>query len=329
MPKEKSKPTMKDVAQEAGVALATVSKVINGIPVGKEYRIRVEKAIKKLNYRVNIYAQGMRSDRTRTIQIIIPNLTNPFFAELVHHITRELAQRHYKTILCTTDGDYELEQTHVLMAEQHMADGIICLSYNPELKVPERIPLVSIDRCLGSNIPCVSSDNYGGGRLAVEKLMESGCSHLAFLRVGTSLANEPNKRKDGFVSACEEKGIPYALKMIDDGTPYSEFEGFLQEHTHGGKLDFDGIFCITDALAHWTRNTLQGMGIHVPDDVQIIGFDGVRCFGDMDFLCSTIVQPMERIAETCVDLVLDGHPEKAPSLICLPVNYAYGGTTWQ
>ena len=79
MPKEKTSPTMKDVAQEAGVSLGTVSKVINGIPVGKAYRIRVEKAIKTLNYRVNTYAQGMRSDRTRAIQVIIPNLTNPFF----------------------------------------------------------------------------------------------------------------------------------------------------------------------------------------------------------------------------------------------------------
>lgn len=125
MATEKPNPTMKDVAQEAGVALGTVSKVVNGIPVGEEYRVRVEKAIKKLGYRVNIYARGLRNERTRTIQVIIPNLTNPFFAELVHHITKELAQKDYKTMLCMTDGDPSLEQTHILMAKQHMADGII------------------------------------------------------------------------------------------------------------------------------------------------------------------------------------------------------------
>lgn len=258
MPKEKTSPTMKDVAQEAGVSLGTVSKVINGIPVGKAYRIRVEKAIKTLNYRVNTYAQGMRSDRTRTIQVIIPNLTNPFFAELVN---------------------------------------------------------------------CISRDNYGGGYLAAEKLIENGCSHLAVLRSGSSLPNEPNKRKDGFASACEERGIPYTLKAINDETPYSVFEAFFREHTHGGKLDYDGIFCVTDALAHWTRSILTSMGLRIPDDVQIIGFDGVRCFGNMDFFCSTIVQPLEGIAETCVSLVLDDPPMNAPSLICLPVSYAYGGTT--
>lgn len=329
MPKGKSVPTMKDVAQEAGVAIGTVSKVINGIPVGKEYRIRVEKAIKKLNYRVNIYAQGMRSERTHTIQVIVPNLGNPFFAELVNCIAKELQQRNYKAMLCTTDGDPGLEQSHVLLAEQHMADGIICLSYSPKLQAPESIPMVSIDRRLSPQIPCVSSDNYGGGHLAAEKLIENGCRRLAFLRVGTSLVNEPNKRKDGFVSACEEYGIPYALQMINDGTPYSVFAEFLQGHIRDGKLDFDGIFCITDSLAHWTRNTLQGMGLRVPEDVQIIGFDGVRYFGNMDLPCSTIVQSLAGIAETCVNLVLDDHPEKAPSLICLPVSYAYGGTTRQ
>ena len=329
MSKERSTPTMKDVAREAGVAIGTVSKVINGIPVGKSYRARVEKAIKKLDYRVNTYAQGMRSSRTFTIQVIVPNLTNPFFAELVHHITRDLAQKNYKTMLCTTDGDPHLEQVHVSVAEQRMADGIICLSYNPKLQVPEGIPLVSIDRYFGARIPCVSSDNYGGGRLAAEKLLENGCKKLAFLRVGSSLANEPDKRKDGFVSVCEERGVPYTLKMIDDGTPYSEFETFLREHMHGRKLDFDGIFCVTDALAYWTRNLIQGMGIRVPDDVQLTAFDGVRCVGNMDLPCSTIVQPMKEIAETCVDLVLDDRLEKIPSLICLPVSYAYGGTTRQ
>ena len=210
-----------------------------------------------------------------------------------------------------------------------MADGIICLSYSPDLQVPESIPMVSIDRFFHAKVPCVSSDNYGGGRLAVEKLVENGCRHLAFLRVGASLASEPNKRKDGFISACEDRGIPYALKVIDDGTPYSVFEEFLREHMHGGKLDFDGIFCVTDSLAHWTQNILQKMGVRIPDDVQIIGFDGVRFFGDMDLPCSTIVHPLKGIAKASVNLVLDEQIEENPSLICLPVSYAYGGTTRQ
>lgn len=323
----KAAPTIKDVAKEAGVAIGTVSKVINGIPVGAKYRARVEAAIEKLHYQVDTYAQGLRSNRTCVIEVIIPNLINPFFAKLVNCINRELAQRNYKMLLCATDADPNLEQAYLFMAVQQRVDGIICLSYEPRLRVPENIPLISIDRYFGAKIPCIASDNYGGGRLAAEKLVENGCRNLAFLRIGSKLSNETNKRKDGFVSVCEELGIPYTLQIVDDGTPYSAFEVFLQEHMQGDKLEFDGIFCVTDALAHQIQTFLRNMGIRVPEDVQIIGYDGVRYFGDMELLCSTIVQPVEAIAKTCVDLVLDDSLESAPSLVCLPVNYAYGGTT--
>ncbi|MCI9221500.1 MAG: substrate-binding domain-containing protein [Lachnospiraceae bacterium] len=147
------------------------------------------------------------------------------------------------------------------------------------------------------------------------------------MRIGSRLTNEPNKRKDGFVSVCEARNIPYTLKITEDGMPYSAFEEFLQAHMSEGGFAFDGIFCITDSLAHQITNSLRKMGLRVPEDVQLIGFDGCRHFGDMEYCCSTIVQPLADIAETCVDLVLREQSSKIPSLICLPVSYAYGGTT--
>ena len=329
MSEQKPVPTMKDVACEAGVALGTVSKVVNGLPVGEEYRVRVEEAIKKLDYRVNSYAKGLRSNKTFLVAVIMPNLVNPFFIRLVNCINKALAARSYRMLFYATDFDPQQEQEVVLLAEQQKVDGIICLSYNPDLTIPANIPLISIDRYFGALISCVSSDNYGGGRLAAEKLVENGCKNLAFLRIGSKLTNEPNKRKDGFVSACEALDVPYTLKIVDDGTPYSAFEEFLQEHMHDGKLDFDGIFCVTDSLAYQIMNSLKGMGLRIPEDVQIIGFDGSRHFGDMELYCSTIVQPVEEIAETCVSMILEKHLLQAPSLLCLPVSYAYGGTTWK
>lgn len=327
MSERKTVPTMKDVAREAGVALGTVSKVVNGLPVGEEYRARVEAAIAKLDYRINSYAKGLKSSRTNTVAVVMPNLVNPFFAKLANYINVALSARKYRMLFYGSDYDPQHEQELVLLAEQQKVDGIICLSYNPDLKVSADVPLVSIDRYFGASFPCVSSDNYGGGRLAAEKLVENGCRNLAFMRIGSKLTNEPNKRKDGFVSACETLDVPYTLKIVDDGTPYSAFEDFLREHLHDGRLDFDGIFCVTDSLAHQILNSLRGMGVRVPEDVQVIGFDGTRFFGDMELTCSTIVQPVEDIAETCVNMVLERHPTKAPSLVCLPVSYAYGGTT--
>ena len=327
MSERKSAPTMKDVAKEAGVALGTVSKVVNGSPVGEEYRKRVEAAIEKLNYRLNSYAKGLKATRTNTVAVLMPNLISPFFTSLVSAIGKALAVKGCRMLVYATDYNPAMEQANVILAEQQKVDGIICLSYNPDLRVMDGVTLISIDRYFGTRIPCVASDNYGGGRLAAEKLIENGCRKLAFMRTGSNLTNEPNKRRDGFIAGCEAAGVEYTLKIIDDGTPYTAFEEFLQEHFHGGKLDFDGIFCVTDSLAYQVKGTLLRMGLRVPDDVQIIGYDGVRMFGDLDYTCSTIVQPVDEIAETCVDMVLSPDGSKIPSLVCLPVTYAYGGTT--
>lgn len=322
-----NKPTIKDVAREAGVALGTVSKVLNGLPVGESYRIRVEEAIEKLNYRVNSYAKGLRCNKTYQIAVLFPNLINPYFSWLVNSINRALAARKYRMLFYATDYDPQQEQEYVLMAEQQRVDGIICLSYNPNLQVPAGVPMISIDRSFNTQIPCVSSDNYGGGRLAAETLVACGCRNLAFMRIGSKLTNEPNKRRDGFINACEALDVPYTLKMIDDGTHYQAFEEFLQAHMRDGHFAFDGIFCVTDSLAYQICQTLKKMGLRVPEDVQVIGFDGIRQFGDMDLCCSTIVQPVDEIAEACINMLLEQRTAQAPSLVCLPVHYAWGGTT--
>lgn len=327
MAKQTSAPTMKDVAKEAGVSLGTVSKVINGIPVGEEYRKKVEQAIKTLDYHINNYAKGLKNNRTYTVAVILPNLLNPFFSMVAHYINRSLVKRGYRMLLCDTDYDYTKEQEMVQMAEQNKVDGIIALTYNPDLKISPDVRSVSIDRYLSGSTPCVASDNYNGGRLAAQKLVENGCKNLAFLRIGSPLTSETNKRRDGFVAECEALNIPCTQKILMDGAPFSEFEQFLQENLKEGKLAFDGIFCVTDKLAFEIIKTLRRMGQRVPGDVQVIGYDGLRAFIDGDYYCSTIVQPVEAMAETCVNLVLEESTANTPSLLCLPVSYAYGGTT--
>lgn len=327
MEKTNSTPTMKDVAKEAGVALGTVSKVVNGLPVGESYRIRVEDAIRKLNYQVNSYAQGLKANKTRTAALLIPNTYNPFFASLVYHINLALLKRNYKMLLCSTDSDPGLEQEYVELAQQNKVDGIIGLTYNPDLLLDDATPFVSIDRSMSARIPCVASDNFAGGQLAAEKLSDLGCRNVAFLRIGSSLSNEPNKRKAGFENGCLSRGLSYEMKILNDGDPYEEFENFLKEHLQNGKLAFDGIFCVTDTLAHSVIQTLASMGLSVPGDVQVIGFDGARHFGNLEYTCSTIVQPVPEIAEMCVELLLQENRQTKPPLVCLPVTYAYGGTT--
>ncbi len=328
MRKKNSTPTMKDVALEAGVALGTVSRVINGLPVGESYRLRVEAAIRKLDYHVNSYAQGLKSSKTYTVALLIPNTSNPFFAKLVHHINTSLLKRNYRMLLCTTDYDSRMEQEYITIARQNKVDGIIGLTYNPKLHLEENIPFVSIDRPMGAHIPCVASDNFAGGQMAVEKLADLGCKNIAFLRIGSSLDCEPNKRKAGFENGCLARGLSFSEKILQDGESLSKFQDFLNEHqSSDGKLEFDGLFCVTDCLAYEIIKILRKMNIRVPEDVQVIGFDGIQAFGDGDYFCSTIVQPVQDIAEMCVELLLQESMSTKPPLVCLPVSYAYGGTT--
>ncbi len=326
MSKTKSIPTMKDVAMEAGVALGTVSKVVNGLPVGDSYRIRVEDAIRKLDYQVNSYAQGLKLQKTRTVALLIPNTQEPFYASLAYYINISLMKRKYKMLLCSTDYDMGQEQEYIKMAQQNKVDGIIGLTYNPDLVIEEGIPFVAIDRSMGSQIPCVASDNFAGGQLAAEKLADLGCKKVAFLRIGASLANEPNKRKAGFENGCLSRNLSYEMKILDDGDSCEEFDEFLTAHMRDGKLDFDGLFCVTDGVAYYILKVLRRLKQKVPEDVQVIGFDGTKLMGE-DYVCSTIVQPAAEIAEMCVELLLQENRSVKPPLVCLPVAYAYGGTT--
>lgn len=327
MKKENQAPTMKDVAREAGVALGTVSKVVNDLPVGESYKIRVEEAIKKLNYQVNTYAQGLKASKTYTVALLLPNTQDPYFASLTHQINLALSRRKYRMLLCCTDFDSTLEQEYVNMAQLNKVDGIIGLTYNPHLTVEEGTPFVAIDRSMGPRFPCVASDNFAGGQLAAEKLADLGCKNVAFLRIGSSLNSETNKRRSGFENGCLSRGLSYEMKILNDGEPFTLFESFLTEHMRSGRLSFDGIFCVTDRLAYLVMKALKKLGLRIPEDVQVIGFDGIRYFGSEDYICSTIVQPVEEIAEMCVELLIRESLSAKPPLVCLPVAYAYGGTT--
>ena len=318
---------MKDVAKEAGVALGTVSKVVNGLPVGEPYKSKVEEAVRRLNYQVNTYAQGLKSSRIYTVALLIPNTFNLFFGSLTYEIHQALANRNYHMMLCCTDYHPEQEQEYITMAKQNKVDGIIALTYHSKLIIDDDIPFISIDRALGRKYPCIASDNFGGGQLAAEKLADLGCSNVAFLRIGSSLENEPNKRKAGFENGCLLRGLSYEEKILNDGDPFQDFVDFLDAHMENGKLAFDGIFCVTDLIAWQIVRQLRSMGLRVPEDVQVIGFDGIHMFGDQEYVCSTIVQPVRDIAETCVNLLLQEPFVSTTPLICLPVTYAAGNTT--
>ena len=328
MPDRKKSPTMKDVAREAGVALGTVSKAINGLPVGQEYKNRVDRAVEKLHYHVNPFAKSLKSSKTFTVALIIPNIYNSFFAELAHCVNKTLADRQYHMLLCTTDNAPGTEQEFINSLQQNQADGIIVLSYASLLNFSGNLPVVSIDRRFRAGIPCVCSDNFRGGQMAAERLLAKDCRNLAYISLMTDVQTEVARRKEGFISACLAGGCRHTEAEFVGTEDFSLIRGFLDKHIKNGHLEFDGLFCVSDSMAYQTIHFLEMQGICVPKDVQVIGYDGIRKFGFLDLFCSTIRQPVPKIAETCVNLLLNEQDrELAPSLINLPVTYEPGGTT--
>ena len=325
--KSSNSPTMKDVAAEAGVALGTVSKVFNNIPVGEQYRIRVEEAAKKLGYQVNHYARGMRTNKTNTIAVIMPELNHPFFSRLSEEMIRYLASRNYNSILAVTDRDPDIERQCIYMVRQQKADGIIALTYNHNEEDIGDIPFVSIDRSFDGKTPCITSDNFAGGRLAAKKLVELGSRKLLFLRTGSDVPGEPDKRGAGFENYCKDNQIPYDCLRATNTPQEISIYPKMKEWIEQGTFDYDGIFCSTDHLAYHTAAFLRKQGIRIPEDVQIIGFDGLKTFWDDAYPVSTIAQPVEQLARTAVDTLLSISTSQHASLICLPVTYIVGRTT--
>lgn len=161
-----------DVHEALGVPIVEVS---NGVAVIVLHTVEVGLAV-AAHVQVNQYARGLRAGKTFTVALILPGLNHPFFAALAQEVCTALAQREHRMLVYVTASRPDIEQGCINMVRQNKVDGIIGLTYNP-MEISEGLPYVSIDRNIAPNIPCVSSDNYGGGRMAAEKLISLGCRH--------------------------------------------------------------------------------------------------------------------------------------------------------
>ena len=328
MRKKNTAATMKDVAEEAGVSLGTVSRVLNGLAVGDDYRRKVEEACDRLGYQMKHGPSGARAELAGVVALIVPSIQHPYFAMLANSVCRELEKRGMKMLLALSEYSPGIEQKCIDMVRQGRADGIIGLTYNPSLFVAASVPFVSIDRYYSSYVPCISSDNFGGGQLAARKLIEFGCRELLFIRSGSDVTGEPDKRGIGFEMVCREENVPCHSIRVRDEDGIGKIFNWLDNYIKEGKPTFDGIFCSTDLMADAVIRKLREKGIRVPEDVQVIGYDGICQLSNPDRpVCSTIVQPTNRIAEMAVDVLLSENRSTLPLLTCLPVSFREGGTT--
>ncbi|NME83168.1 LacI family DNA-binding transcriptional regulator [Clostridium sp. SM-530-WT-3G] len=322
--------TIKDVAREAGVAVGTVSKVINNIAVKPQTKALVEAAIEKLKYEPNTYARGFKLNKTNTVAVIVPTIWHPFFSELVYNIEKSLRKVGMKMILCNSEENKESEIEYISMAKQNKMDGIIAITYsNIDEYVSDNIPFISIDRYFSKDITYISSDNFEGGRLAAEKLVEAGCRKLAYIGRGSKIDNDTRNRKEGFIKYCTENNIDYDIcEVLGASSEYELLIDKFIEKNFKNNISIDGVFAITDRYAFDFINKLKKVNVRVPDDVQVIGFDGSRSSARDELTLSTIRQPIEQIAQVAVSSLINIiEKKKVDKNIILPVTFIKGQTT--
>lgn len=325
--------TINDVAKRAGVSRGTVSNVINHVKVRPEYKEKVDQAIRELGYVPNAYARSLKSNKTNTVALILPTVWFPFFSELTNDMERELRERGYKLLLCNSHNDYHLELEYVTMAKENKVDGILAITYSdiaPYLLEAD-IPMVAIERYFSEKIPFVSTDNFKGGAMAAEKLVELGCRNLAFVGRLSDPEGVTKPRRDGFVSFCREHGVEYTelYSMADSEAFIEELQAFVRENYREG-AKYDGVFAATDRYAEYMIDAMETYGYPVRpgDTVQLIGFDGARSHAHDITRISSMRQPVGEIAAYAVDtlcrLINGGTAERYK---LFPVTFVQGKTT--
>lgn len=293
---------IKDVAKHAGVAIGTVSRVINNhSTVSPEIRERVLKSIEELNYVPDEVARSFKLRTTKMVAFLIPSIWNPFFSELAHYVEDELDKQGYKLLLCNSGGKPEKEKYYIEMLKQNKVAGILGITYNEhQNEINSKIPFVSIDRIFSEDIPCITSDNYHGGELAAQKLIESGCTTIAFIGKRSLVISEVEKRKDGFYNKAVKMGIePIIYDFNDFENEYTVCKEFYSKNR-----TVDGVFAKTDLLAATYIKVLNENGIRVPEDVKVIGYDGIQDNDLFHPILTTIRQPVEEIGRGAVTLLL-------------------------
>ncbi|MGB4943792.1 MAG: LacI family DNA-binding transcriptional regulator, partial [Trichococcus flocculiformis] len=294
---------MKDVAALAKVGVGTVSRVLNSSGSVKEStRRKVEAAMKELNYIPNAYARGLKMNKTNTVALIIPTIWHPFFSEFAYYVESNLAEHKYKMLLCNSDVSSDKELEYIQMVQENKVDGIIGITYSDlDNFVSSHLPFVTIDRHFKEETVCVTSDNFHAGQLAVEKLVEKGCHKLGYIGTHSRFPTETTKRRDGFKAKAEQMGMPYAI--YDGEDPVIEFKQeirtFFEENP-----DVDGIFAHTDFIALDILEILEEMKRKVPEEMQIIGCDGIKMESGRRQIVSTIRQPVDLMAKAAVEKII-------------------------
>ena len=272
--------SIKDVAREAGVSIATVSRVLNDIDVvNEDTKKKVLDAIKKLGYRPNIVARSLKTQRTKTIGILIPDISSQFYPEIVRGAEDVSNIYDYNIILGNSDFDVEKEKEYLRVLKEKMVDGVIYMSSSLQDEILDLINELDLKTVLvetkdkEGKLPSVTIDNVQGAYDGTKYLIDKGIKNIGFVGVQKNEMNAWSDRYIGFEKAMEDASISIDEDLVHlaDLKVKSGYEAAKQFINKGKKVE--GIVCATDELAMGVINGLRDNGIRVPEDVSVIGFN--------------------------------------------------------
>ncbi|HCE1509697.1 substrate-binding domain-containing protein [Vibrio parahaemolyticus] len=304
--------TMKDIAKLAGVSTSTVSHVINKTRfVSEEISERVNNAAKELNYYApSALARSLKVNRTKTIGMLVTTSTNPFFGEVVKGVERSCYHKGYSLILCNTEGDNERMRQSINTLLQKRVDGLIlmCSSLEGErIDVFERypdIPVVVMDwGPMLFTSDKIQDNSLRGGYLAAKYLIDCGHTEIGCI-TGPLIKHQAQMRYEGYKRAMNEAGLEFNANWIIESD--FECEGGYQafkKMAERGKLP-SSIFVSNDMMAMGVINSANELGIKVPDDLSIIGYDDIHIAKFMSPSLTTIHQPKYRLGQAAVETLV-------------------------
>lgn len=295
--------TVKDVAAMAGVSIATVSRVAAGSSkVNPDTRIRVKRAVQELGYQPNHMGQGLRTQRSSNLGIVLPGFDNPFFLGLIANAV-EFATEHGFRILVSGSPTPELDASK--LAAQGIVDGLIFSaaadsSQRQELLNEVQVPLVSFDRRpVGSSALLIQVDNNHGATAMVQHLIESGAEKIAHI-AGPSQLQVAQERQSAYVAILEANELPQNSDWIVPGDFSEESGRVAMKELLKLPSPPDAVFAANDLMAVGALRAIHEHGLTVPADIQLTGFDGTPASKYSTPGITTYVQPIAEMAKLCV-----------------------------
>jgi LacI family transcriptional regulator len=307
------KATIYDVAREAGVSIATVSNAINGKgKISKKRRDEIFKIMERLQYQPSVIASALTGKRTYTVGMLIPDISNPFFAEIARAVEDQAHHSGYSVIICSTDNKDERVERYIALLEQKSVDGIIVGTGIGNTEILSRlqkkqIPIAMIAREASSlEVDTVVADDYVGGLLAARHLTELGHRRLAILSENLKVSSS-RERIRGFKQGLQDAGIPFE----DESIVICEYKveegrrGALELLQRSGADRPTAIFCCNDLLAIGALQAAKELKVRVPDELSVVGFDDTVLATVTDPPLTTVAQPMEHMGKLVFNLLIE------------------------